>query len=93
MPFPPNYQPTKRGAPLKDALADARWVINNAEDTVHATHKVIVDCVVAGLPWSLLEEAADAVIEARADLADGREIIERWSWTPTIPRSTAMPGR
>ena len=42
MPFPPNYQPTKRGAALKDALADARWVIDNAQDTIHATHKVLL---------------------------------------------------
>jgi hypothetical protein len=77
MPFPPGYHPTPRGAPLDKAVADARWVVTNAEDTLHAVHTRIVDGLVGGLPYPLLEEAADAAVEARGDLVEGSEIIDQ----------------
>lgn len=79
MPFPPNYHPTRRGELLEKAVADARWVVDNAESTLHATHTRIVDGLAAGLDYTVLEEAADAAIEARADLVEGAEIIDQVS--------------
>jgi hypothetical protein len=62
---------------LKKAVADARWVVDNAEATLHAVHTRIVDGLAAALDYTVLEEAADAAIEARADLADGAQIIDQ----------------
>lgn len=86
MPFPPGYHPTPRGAPLDKAVADARWVVTNAEDTLHAVHTRIVDGLVGGLPYPLLEEAADAAVEARGDLVEGSEIIDQVALDTSIPR-------
>jgi hypothetical protein len=58
-------------------VADARWVVTNAEDTLHAVHTRIVDGLVGGLPYPVLEEAADAAVEARGDLVEGSEIIDQ----------------
>lgn len=77
VPFPPGYCPTPRSAPLVEAVADARWVVTNAEATLHAAHARIVDGLAGGLGYPVLEQAADAVLEARGDLADGAEIIDR----------------
>lgn len=77
MPFPPGYRPTSRSAPLVEAVADARWVVTNAEATLHAVHARIVDGLASGLDYPVLEQAADAALNARGDLADGAEIIDR----------------
>lgn len=76
VPFPPGYQPTEPDAPLARALADARWVIDNAQSTLHTTHTQIVDGVAGGLAWDLLESAADAALDAREDLTAAAEIID-----------------
>ena len=47
MPFPPGYHPTPRGAPLHKAVADARWVVTNAEDTLHAVTRA------SSMGWSV----------------------------------------
>jgi hypothetical protein len=77
MPFPPGYHPTPRGAPLDKAVADARWVVTNAEDTLHAVDTRIVDGLASALPYPVLEDAADAAVEAREALAEGAEIIDQ----------------
>ena len=79
MPFPPGYYPTPPGVPLAKAVADARWVVDNAEATLNAVHARIVDGLAAALDYTVLEEAADAAIEVRADLLAGAEIIDRVS--------------
>ena len=79
MPFPPGYHPTPPGTPLAKAVADARWVVDNAEATLNAVHARIVDGLAAALDYTVLEEAADAAIEVRADLLAGAEIIDRVS--------------
>lgn len=76
VPFPPGYQPTEPDAPLARALADARWIVDNAQSTLHATHTQIVDGVAGGLAWDLLESAADAALDARTDLTAAAEIID-----------------
>lgn len=77
MPFPPGYHPTPRAAPLDKAVADARWVVTNAEDTLHAVHTRIVEGLASALPYPALEDAADAAVAARADLVEGAEIIDQ----------------
>jgi hypothetical protein len=64
--FPARYHPTPRGAPLENAVADARWVVTNAEATLHAVRALIVDGLASALPYPVLEEAADAAIGPRA---------------------------
>ena len=75
MPFPSGYHPTPRGAPLAKAVADARWVVCHGEVTLRAVHVRIVDGVAGGLDYAVLHDAAAAAIEARAELADGAELI------------------
>lgn len=74
--FPPGYRPTSRSAPLVEAVAEARWVVTNAEATLHTVHARIVDGLAGGLGYRVLEQAADAALEAREDLSGGAEIIE-----------------
>lgn len=92
MPFPPGYHPTLHGAPLARAIADARWVVANAEATLHATHTRIVDGVVGGLAYEVLEHAADDAVEARGALADGAEIIEQVAVSTYDPVADGHPG-
>jgi hypothetical protein len=77
VPFPPGYHPTPRSAPLDKAVADARWVVTNAETTLRAAHTRIVEALAGGVDYLVLEQAADAALEAREDLVDGAEVIER----------------
>jgi len=77
VPFPPGYHPTPPSAPLVEAVADARWVVTNAEATLHAAHARIVDGLAGGLGYPVVEQAADAALEAREHLAGGAEIIDR----------------
>lgn len=77
MPFPPGYHPTPRSAPLGKAVADARWVVTNAETTLHAAHARIVEALAGGVDYLVLEQAADAALEARDDLTAGAEVIEQ----------------
>lgn len=92
MPFPPGYQPTRPGAPLAAALADARWVVDNAQSTLHATDHRIVEALSGGVGWDLLESAADAALEAVDDLAAAAEIIDRVGAATYDPDADTHPG-
>lgn len=52
---------------------------DTTESTLHAVHTHIVNGLAAALDHTESEEAADAAIKARTDLAEGAEIIDQIS--------------
>lgn len=58
-------------------MADARWVVEHAQTTLHVAHERIVECLARGQDYTELQDAAAATIGARVELSEAAELIDR----------------